>query len=185
MRKVIFGINMSVDGCCGHEKGNPDEELMDYWTRSMREAGTLAYGRKTYQLMVPYWPDMAKSRSGSPPDNDFAQAFAAVPEIVVFSRTLEKAERPNDRVVRTDPRDEILRMKQQAGGDIYLGGIDVPSQLMKHHLVDEYRIVIAPFLAWGGPRFTGDICLPEMQPLKLAGSKTFKSGCIELRYTKQ
>lgn len=62
MRKVIFAINMTLDGNCDHAKGVPSDELYPYYTNLMREAGVLAYGRKTYELMVPYWPDIASIR---------------------------------------------------------------------------------------------------------------------------
>jgi dihydrofolate reductase len=58
MRKVIYAINTTLDGYCDHTKFNPDEEVFMYYTQLMRDTGTLLYGRKTYQLMVPYWPDM-------------------------------------------------------------------------------------------------------------------------------
>jgi dihydrofolate reductase len=151
----------------------------------MREAGALAYGRKTYELMVPFWPDMAKSQSGPTQGmKDFAQAFDAVPKIVVFSRTLEKVEDPKTTIIRADLKDEILKLKQEPGGDIFVGGVDIPSQLMKHDLVDEYRIVIMPVIAGDGPRLMGGIPLPETLKLKLVESKVFRAGCIALRYVK-
>ena len=64
MRNLIFAINMTIDGCCDHTKFNPDEETLEYFTHLMRDADMLLYGRKTYQLMVPYWPDIAKDHSG-------------------------------------------------------------------------------------------------------------------------
>jgi dihydrofolate reductase len=66
MRKVIFSINMSLDGCVSHDLFSPDDELMDHYTSQMREVETLVYGRKIYQIMVPFWPDMA--RAGAAPN---------------------------------------------------------------------------------------------------------------------
>ena len=62
MRKLIYTINMTIDGCCDHTKMVPDEEVLDYGAQLVRDAGLLVYGRKTYELMVPYWPDIAKTR---------------------------------------------------------------------------------------------------------------------------
>ena len=56
MRNVIFAINITLDGCCDHTKGIADDELLDHYTQVLREVDLLVYGRKTYQLMVPYWP---------------------------------------------------------------------------------------------------------------------------------
>ncbi len=60
MRNVILAMNMSLDGCCDHTRFNPDAETLTMLRSLMREADTFLYGRKTYQLMVPYWPDVAK-----------------------------------------------------------------------------------------------------------------------------
>lgn len=187
MRKVIFAINTTLDGCCDHTKGVPDSELYPYYTNLVREAGVLAYGRKTYELMVPYWPDIAKRHSGaSQGENDFAQAFNAVEKMVVFSRTLRTVERPTARIVRSDPQAEILRLKQEDDGkSILLGGVNIPSRLIEHNLVDEYRIVVLPIFGGEGPRLLKGINLPETRQLKLVDSKTFKSGCVALQYVKQ
>jgi hypothetical protein len=63
MRNVIFAINITLDGCCDHTKQFVDEEALEYSTHLLREFDLLVFGRKTYQLMVPYWPDIAKSRA--------------------------------------------------------------------------------------------------------------------------
>jgi dihydrofolate reductase len=183
MRKVVFSINMSLDGNCDHTRFSPDDEVMDYFIRQMRDVDTLAYGRKIYELMVPYWPEMARNRSGATQaDNEFARAFAAVPNLIVFSRTLESVEQPNTRIVRTDPKDEIARLKRENGGDIHISGVQVPSQLIAHRLVDEFRIVLTPVIAGTGPRFTEGLALKEAWNLNLAEVKAFKSGCVALHY---
>jgi hypothetical protein len=79
MRKLIYAINVSLDGCVDHTKFSPDESLMEFWTNAIRGAGLLAYGRITYQLMVPYWPDIARNPSEeTKADVDFARAFDSV-----------------------------------------------------------------------------------------------------------
>ena len=60
MRKLIYAINLTLDGGCDHTNGVPDDELFEYSTHLVRGADLLVFGRKTYQLMVPYWPDVAK-----------------------------------------------------------------------------------------------------------------------------
>jgi dihydrofolate reductase len=57
MRNVIFAINITLDGCCDHTKMIADEEIHEYFTHLMRDVDLLVFGRKTYQLMVPFWPD--------------------------------------------------------------------------------------------------------------------------------
>ena len=116
--------------------------------------------------------------------NEFARAFDAIP-IVVFSRTLNRAEGKNTRIVRANLQDEILKLKQEPGKNILIGGVSVPSQLIELGLVDEYRFVVQPILAGEGRRLLDDVSLPEKLQLKLADSKIFKSGSVALRYSKQ
>lgn len=184
MRKVIFGINMTLDGCVDHTKGIADDEVHEYFTDRMREVDTIVYGRKTYQLMVPFWPDMAESQSGPTSSiNEFAKAFAAVKNIVVFSRTLDSAvDGDKTRIARGDLQNEILKLKELPGKDISTGGVDIPSQLIELGLVDEYHFVVHPIFAGEGRRFLDDINLPDRRQLKLAESKTLKSGCVALHY---
>jgi len=61
MRKLVYAINTTLDGCIDHTKFYPDEDTMAYFTQLTRDAGAFLYGRKTYELMVPYWPDVAKT----------------------------------------------------------------------------------------------------------------------------
>jgi dihydrofolate reductase len=135
-------------------------------------------------LMVPYWPDIAKSQSETKSDIEFAQAFVSKKK-VVFSRSLASAEDGSTRIVRTDLHDEILKLKQEPGKPILVGGVDIPSQLIKLGLVDEYRFVVAPIIVGEGRRLMEGVNLPEKRRLKLVESKTFKSGSVALRYLKQ
>jgi dihydrofolate reductase len=183
MRNVIFGINITLDGCCDHTTQFADEEIHEYWTGVLREADLLVYGRKTYQLMVPFWPDVAKTQSATKALNEFARVFDSIKR-VVFSRTLDSAE-DNTRIVRGNLRDEILKLKQEPGKNILVGGVNLPSQLIELGLVDEYLFVIGPVIAGEGRRLLEGVSLPEKLQLKLVESKIFKSGCVALRYLKQ
>jgi dihydrofolate reductase len=184
MRKLIYAINTTIDGCLDHTSFTPDEETFDFFINLVRDAGLLAYGRITYQLMVPYWPDVLKNPAGErKADVDFAQAFDSA-EKVVFSKSLDKVEDKNSRIVRTKPEDEILKLKQEKGKDILLGGVALPSHLIKLDLVDEYFFVVAPIIAGKGKRSMEGISLPEKLRLKLVDSKVFKSGTVALHYSK-
>jgi dihydrofolate reductase len=116
--------------------------------------------------------------------NEFALAFDSVKK-VVFSRTLDRAEDANTRIVNTNLHDEILKLKQEPGKNILLGGVDLPSQLIELGLVDEYRFVVGPTLAGAGRRLLEGVSLPERLQLKLDESKFFKSGCVALHYSNQ
>jgi dihydrofolate reductase len=185
MRNAIFAINITLDGCCDHTKFNPDEEMFGYFTHLTRDAGTFLYGRKTYQLMVPYWPDVAKNHSGqTKADIEFAQAFDAVNKIVVFSRSLDNPEGTKTKIVRTSLRDEILKLKQGPGKNILTGGVNIPSQLIELGLIDEYHLMVHPMILGEGRRLFEGVSLPERLRLKLVESRTFKSGCVALHYLK-
>ncbi len=184
MRKLVFAINVTLDGCCDHSKGIADEELLDHYTQLLREVGLLVYGRKTYQLMVPYWPEVAKNPSETRASIEFARTFDSLPKIV-FSRSLNSADDKNTRIVHGVLHDEILKLKQQAGKDILTGGVDIPSQLIELGLVDEYRLVVQPIVVGEGRRLLERVSLPEKLQLKLVESKVLASGCVALRYAKQ
>ena len=184
MRNVIFAINITLDGCVDHTKQIGDEETHEYFTHLIRTVDLLVFGRKTYQLMVPFWPEVAKNQSMSKASNEFAQTFVSINKIV-FSRSLESAEDKNTRIVRTNLHDGVLKLKQEQGKNILLGGVSIPSQLIELGLVDEYRFVVNPIVAGEGRRLLEGVSLPERLQLKLVESKIFKSGCIALRYLKQ
>jgi dihydrofolate reductase len=183
MRNVIFAINVTLDGCCDHTKQVADDESHEFFTQLLREVDLLVFGRKTYELMVPFWPEVAKNQSMTKASNEFAQTFDSINKIVL-SRSLDSAEDRNTRIVRSNLHDEILRLKQEQGKNILVGGVSVPSQLIELGLVDEYRFVVSPIVAGEGRRLLEGVSLRERLRLKLVESKVFKSGCVALRYLK-
>jgi len=168
MRNVIFAINITMDGCCDHTK-----VIAKYFTRLMGDVDLQVFGRKTYQLMVPYWPEVAKNPSETKADREFAEAFDSVNKLV-FSRSLDSVEDRNTRIVRTNLHDEIVKLKQEPGRNILVGGVDVSSQLMELGLVDEYRFVVSPVIVGEGRRLLEGVSLPERLQLKLVESNVFK-----------
>ena len=183
MRKLIFAINITLDGCCDHTKVSGSEDVHEFHTQLMQDVDELVFGRKTYELMVPFWPDVAKNPSGqTKTTNDFAQAFDSK-KLVVFSKSLDKAEGDKTRIVRGNLKDEILKLKQEQGKNILTGGVDIPSQLIELGLVDEYHFVVQPIVVGEGRRLLEGYNLQEQ--LRLVESKTLASGCVALRYSKQ
>jgi dihydrofolate reductase len=183
MRNLIFAINITLDGCVDHTKQVADDETHEYFVDLLGEVDLLVFGRITYQLMVPFWPEVAKTQSMTKASNEFAQAFDSINKIV-FSRTLDSAEDKNTRIVRTNLHDEMLNLKQEQGKDILVGGVSIPSQLMELGLVDEYRFVVGPIVAGEGRRLLEGVSPPQSLQLRLVESKIFKSGCVALRYLK-
>ena len=184
MRNVIFAINITLDGCVDHTRQVADDETHEYFTALLREVDLLVFGRITYQLMVPFWPEVAKNQSMTKASNEFAKAFDSINKIV-FSQSLDSVEDKNTRIVRKNLHDEILKLKQEEGKNILVGGVSVPSQLIELGLVDEYRFVVGPIVVGEGRRLLESVSLPESLQLRLVESKIFKSGCVALRYLKQ
>jgi len=188
VRNLIFAINITLDGCCDHAIQLADDETLAYFTQLTREADVQVFGRKTYELMVPYWPEAAKDESMSKAEHEFARAFESIRK-VVFSRSLKSADDGNTRIVAAkaghELRDEIVKLKQEQGKNILVGGVDVPSQLIELGLVDEYRFVVGPIIAGKGRRLMEGVRLAERLQLRLVESKSFRAGCVALRYLKQ
>lgn len=183
MRKVIYAINLTLDGCCDHTKGIADDELHHFYANLLSDAGILAYGRITYELMVPFWTDIAKNTSGHPKTYiEFAQAFDSADK-VVFSQSLDKVEDKNSRIVRTKPEEEILKLKKEKGKNILLGGVALPSYLIERGVVDEFIFVIQPIIVGEGRRLLDGSSLQDK--LKLIDSTALKSGSIVLHYLKK
>ena len=184
MRKVVFAINITTDGYCSHTDMIADEELHQYFTGVLRNASLLLFGRITYQLMVPYWPDVAKKQSETEATNAFARVFDSL-DIVVFSTTLKQVEGNKTRLLRGNAAEEVLALKQQPGKDICVGSLSIASQLSERGLIDEYQFVVHPVVAGKGSRLFESVKPQESLRLDLIGSKTFRSGVVALHYRKR
>lgn len=184
MRKVIYGINLTADGCCDHTQFNGGEDIHVYFTELMRDVDLIVYGRKTYELMVPYWPEVAEKQSGNTKtEYEFARVFTAIKK-VVFSRSLDSVS-GNTTLIRTNLRDEFLKLKQEPGKKISIGGVNLPARLIALGLVDEFHFVVHPILVGEGRRLLEDTILPAHLNLKLVESKVLPSGCVAFHYLKQ
>jgi dihydrofolate reductase len=178
MRKVVFAINITIDGYCGHESAIADDELHEYFSGLLRESGVEIFGRNTYNLMYPYWHDVAVNQSETKLINEFARAYDAVPKIV-FSTTLKNVEWNNTTLLHSNLREEIMKLKQQPGKNIFIGGLNVGSQVAQWDLIDEYHFVVHPVIAGKGPRLFES---GGEHSLILISSKKFQSGAIALHY---
>jgi dihydrofolate reductase len=130
--------------------------------------------------MYPYWHDVAASQSESKATNEFARIFDSIPKIV-FSTTLKSVEWNNTTLLHTNLREEIVKLKQQPGKNISVGGLNIASQVAQWDLIDEYHFVVHPIIAGKGPRLFEST---KNRTLKLVGAKTFRSGVVALHYTK-
>src|SRR5215510_9615371 len=178
MRNVVFAINITIDGCSGHEYGIADDELHEYFTGLLRDSGVEIFGRNTYNLMYPYWHDVAVNQSETKATNEFARTFDSIPKIV-FSTTLKSVEWNNTILLRSNLQEEILKLKKQPGKSISIGGLNIASQVAQWNLIDEYHFVVHPIIAGEGPRLFES---GGQHSLELLDSKTFHSGAVALHY---
>jgi dihydrofolate reductase len=136
----------------------------------------ILFGRVTYQMMASYWPTPTAIND----DPIVAHMMNNTPKIV-FSRTLEKAEWNNTRLIRDHVAEEIIQLKQQPGKDLILfGSANLMATLVQQDLIDEHRIMVNPVvLGSGTPLFQG---VHSSLKLKLANTRVFRNGNVLLTY---
>jgi dihydrofolate reductase len=182
MRKLIMQLELTLDGFYA----GPNEEFdwfrldQDLWNmrvEQFNQIDTVLLGRKNYQGFGGYWPTVVNNPSATETDIKFSRWLDEIPK-VVFSKTLEKVEWNNSRLVKDDLAGEVSRLKQQAGKDILImSSSSIAQACMKHDLIDEYWLGIHPVtLGKGLPLFK------ERVILKLLDSRTFDSGEVYLHY---
>ena len=179
MRKLIASINMTLDGFCDHTAVIPDDELHQHYNDLLSNAGTILFGRITYQLMESAWPPMVKNPTGNKPTDEFAVIIDNIHKIV-YSRTLKNVEWKNTTLKKGIIKEEIIKLKELEGKDILAGSPGLISALMNLGLIDEYQLCVHPIVAGNGLRLFKD--LNSRIDLKLLKTKTLGSGAIVLYY---
>ena len=173
---------MTLDGFCDHTAMIADEEIHQHYTELLNSAGSILYGRITYQLMESYWPTVVKNPTGNKPMDEFAVAIETIPKII-FSETLTSTAWKNVTLTARDLKSEVLELKQSqhAGkNDILVGSPSLISALTELGLVDEFQLCVHPVIAGSGlPLFQK---ISERTILKLRKTKSFGSGAIVLYY---
>jgi dihydrofolate reductase len=181
MRPLRYSINVTLDGCCDHEVGIPDEEQHRYWAAELERADALLFGRVTYEMMEAAWRQPA---TGTWPDwmDDWMIPFARTidgAKKYVVSGTLDQVDW-NAELVQGDLEKAVQELKQEPGDGLFVSGLTLARALADLGLIDEYEFVVQPILAGHGPTlFAG---LSEPLELKLVGRQEFRSGAVALRY---
>jgi dihydrofolate reductase len=183
MGKLIYAMSVSLDGFAdapGHSLDwvEVDEELHTFFNDQSREISASLYGRRMYELMFAYWPTAEADPASAPVEREFAAIWKRIPRIV-FSTTLDQVD-PGSRLVRSDPAEEVARLKAQPGYDMDVGGPTLASTLMRAGLIDEYRLFVQPMILGAGTPFFA--ALDARVPLRLLETRTFGSGVVYLRY---
>ena len=183
MRRLIYGMNLSVDGYIaapGDDLGwsLPSDELFQWWSDRVAATSLSLYGRKLWESMSAHWPTADQQPGVTPAEVEFARRWREMPK-VVFSSTITKVDW-NARLVDGDAVTEIARLKAEDGPPMDIGGATLAAAAMRAGLIDEYVIVTHPVLVGGGtPFFTA---LDNWVNLSLLETQTFADGVVLTTY---
>jgi dihydrofolate reductase len=173
-------MNITLDGCCDHEAGIPDESLHRHAAENIERADALLFGRVIYEMMESAW----RIRDGVVPawmDDwmiPFARTIDAAKKYVV-STTLEPVDW-NAELIQGDLGEAVEKLKQQPGRGLFTGGVTLALALAELGLIDEYEFIVHPRIAGHGPRpFEG---LSKFVDLKLVDRLELGAGKVALKY---
>jgi dihydrofolate reductase len=173
MAKLVFGMNLSLDGYVDHQEFAPGVSLFRHFIEQMRDVAGSVYGRRLYEVMR-YWDD--DLAEWGPEERDFALAWRRQPKWVV-SRSL-KSVGPNATLVEDDIETVIRGLKARLAGEIDVGGPELARSLTDLGLIDEYRLYFRPVvLGRGKPFFAG-----PRPPLRLVASDLIGEDAMRLTY---
>jgi dihydrofolate reductase len=182
MRKIIYSMLVSLDGFIeGPSReldwGIIDEEFHTFVNDQQREFDTCLYGRRMYEVMM-YWETADQNPSSPAYELEFARIWQKMSKIV-FSKTLEQVQ-GEARLVRDNIAAEVMKLKQQPGKNMELGGPTLAATFMRLGLIDEYRLFVQPVILGSGTPFFP--ALDDTIKLRLVETRTFGSGVVYLRY---
>ena len=172
MRTVTYGGACSLDGFLAGEDGSIDwlyfskdvsEIMATYW----KDVDTLLMGRKTW--------DVAQAQGGGGGgDTSGVQTF-------VFSRTLERIDRPGVQLVKEDAGAFVRALKSKKGrGICVLGGGDFARSLFEADVIDEVGLNVHPILLGAGaPAF---LDARHRVKLELTECRQLRGGCVYVSY---
>jgi dihydrofolate reductase len=173
MAKLVFGMNLSLDGYVDHQEIPTGPVLFRHWIERVRAATGSVYGRRMYEVMR-YWDE--DQPEWTPELREFAQAWRRQPKWVV-SRTL-KSVGPNATLVADDIEAVIRDLKARLTGEIAVSGPQLAGSLTELGLIDEYRLYFHPVvLGRGKPFFAG-----PRPPLRLVSTDRVGEDVIRLTY---
>lgn len=173
MAKLVFGMNLSLDGYVEHEAFAPGPALFCHWIEQVRGLTGSVYGRRMYEVMR-YWDEDQPGWSAE--HHEFAVAWRRQRKWVV-SRSLDSVG-PNATLIAHDVGALIRRLKDDLPGEISVSGPELAQSLTELGLIDEYRLYFHPnVLGRGKPFFAG-----PRPPLRLMASERIGEDVIRLTY---
>jgi dihydrofolate reductase len=182
MRKVIMFNLITIEGYFeGVNKWDiswhqVDDEFNEFSIEQLSQSGGLVFGRVTYQGMAAYWPTPIAIKN----DPVIAGMMNSIHKFV-FSKTLEKADWNNTQLIKGDAVEELKKLKQHSGKNLFIfGSANLSETFTRYGLIDEYRIMVNPIVLGAGvPMFSGK---GEMLKMKLLNTKIFRNGNVLLYY---
>jgi dihydrofolate reductase len=184
MRKIIVTMWITLDGFIAGPSEEMDWVLVDdemgkYEDSMVSNAATLLLGRVTYDSFAGAWPYVPDNPEASEGEKEYARKVNALQK-VVFSKSLEKAEWHDSKLLREVNPAEIEKLKQEPGKDLVIyGSASIVQQLTNLGLIDEYQLLVHPIVLGSGKRLFKDVSNTN---LKLVETKTFSSGVVLLTY---
>jgi class 3 adenylate cyclase/dihydrofolate reductase len=186
MGRIIVSEFVTLDGVIeapGHEEHRDgknawalrgtSEDQQRFKVAEIFAADAILLGRVTYQIFAVFWPT-------APKDFGFADRMNGLEKYVV-SKTLRVATWENTTFLRGDVAEEVAELKERIGGDIVVfGSGDLVDALMRHDLVDEFRILVYPVVLGSGKRLFQDG--RDTSDLRMVGTRAFSSGTVLLTY---
>ena len=173
MAKLVYGMNLSLDGYVDHLEFRPSPALFRHFIEQVRDLTGSVYGRRMYEVMR-YWDEDLPDWGAE--ERDYAAVWRSQPKWVV-SRSL-KSVGPNATLVGDDLEAVVRRLKAQLAGEIEVAGPDLARSLTDLGLIDEYRLYFHPVVfGRGKPFFAG-----PRPPLRLVASDLITEDVIRLTY---
>jgi dihydrofolate reductase len=177
MSRLIYSALASLDGYIADDQGRfdwaaPDAEVHAAVNDLVRPAGTHLYGRRTYEVLIP-WETMDDPE---PVQRDFAQIWRAADKIV-YSRTLDEVSSARTRIEREFDPEAVRAMKAER--DLTIGGPELAAHAIRAGLVDEYHLFLSPVIVGGG---TCALPAGVRVDLELVDERRFGNGVVYVRY---
>ncbi|MFI5841362.1 dihydrofolate reductase family protein [Catenuloplanes sp. NPDC051500] len=181
MGKLIFSINVTLDGCVDHQEGIADDETHALFTRLMDESGAMLWGRVTYEMMEGHWPAVARGDVDAPPAmREWAAKLQAKPKYVVSS-TRTDFPWANSHHIAGDLSEGVRKLKDATPAGVLLGSGTLATELDRLDLIDEYRLLVQPRIAGHGPTLYQS-GLPGTRELDLVSATPLRNGAVAMHY---
>lgn len=187
MRKVIFLVNISLDGFTAGPKGELDwlipqavtEESYRHFREIRQTVDTVLLGRLNYEGFVQYWPTVAKNPASAQKDVEFSRWLDDV-EKLIFSHTLKHVDWKNAKLAKGGA-EGVAKVKKRPGKDLLvMTSTSLGQSLIDLDMVDEYQLIVHPCTLGGGKALFKD---RKAQSLSLLSTTPFpKTGAVALHY---